>query len=139
LVLGEYIDHNTSHRPHRALQQSPPAGRPHPPAPGANVRVLRRDRLGGLIREYSQVAYNVTGLSAPTGCLHTTARRAGPGSFCPGTNQASAIRQCRGRWLLDMSGAAFTCAGAQPGQGSSGNLSSALACILAPESARFRR
>ena len=56
LVLGEYIDHYDTHRPHRALQQSPPAGRPHPPAPSANARVLRRDRLGGLIREYSQVA-----------------------------------------------------------------------------------
>ena len=56
LVLGEYIDHYNSHRPHRALQQRPPAGRRHPPASGANVRVLRRDRLGGLIREYSQVA-----------------------------------------------------------------------------------
>jgi putative transposase len=56
LVLGEYIDHYDTHRPHRTLQQSPPAGRTYPPAPSANVRVLRRDRLGGLIREYSQVA-----------------------------------------------------------------------------------
>ncbi len=56
LMLGEYVDHYNSHRPHRALQQGPPAGRPHPPALGGNVRVLRRDRLGGLIREYSQVA-----------------------------------------------------------------------------------
>ena len=56
LVLGEYADHYNQHRPHRALQQAPPAGRPQPPALGANVRVLRRDRLGGLIREYSQVA-----------------------------------------------------------------------------------
>jgi transposase InsO family protein len=56
LVLGEYADHYNSHRRHRVLQQGPPAGRPHPPAPGANVRVLRRDRLGGLIHEYSQVA-----------------------------------------------------------------------------------
>ena len=56
LVLGEYIDHYDTHRPHRTLQQSPPAGRPHPPAPTANVRVLRRDRLGGLIHEYFQVA-----------------------------------------------------------------------------------
>jgi hypothetical protein len=55
LVLGEYIDHN-SHRPHRALQQQPPAGRPDPPAPAARVRILHRDRLGGVIREYSQVA-----------------------------------------------------------------------------------
>ena len=56
LILDEYIDHYNTHRPHRALRQNSPAGRPHPPAPGANVRVLRRDRLGGLIREYAQVA-----------------------------------------------------------------------------------
>ncbi|HEY6792097.1 MAG TPA: integrase core domain-containing protein [Trebonia sp.] len=48
LVLDEHADHYNSHRPHRALHQGPPAGRPHPPAPGARVRVLRRDRLGGL-------------------------------------------------------------------------------------------
>jgi len=56
LVLGEYIDHYNVHRPHRTLCQSPPAGREHPPTLGANVRVLRRDRLGGLIHEYAQVA-----------------------------------------------------------------------------------
>jgi putative transposase len=55
LVLDEYVDHYNVHRPHRALQQHPPAGRSHRPAPGANVRVLCRDRLGGLIHEYSQV------------------------------------------------------------------------------------
>jgi hypothetical protein len=41
---------------HRALQQSPPAGRVHPLADVTSIRVLRRDRLGGLIHEYSQVA-----------------------------------------------------------------------------------
>jgi putative transposase len=56
LILGEFADHYNSHRPHRALEQHPPAGRPHPPTLGANVRILRRDRLGGLIHEYSQVA-----------------------------------------------------------------------------------
>jgi putative transposase len=56
LVLSEYTDHYNDHRPHRTLKQNPPAGRPHPTALGANVRVLHRDRLGGLIREYSQVA-----------------------------------------------------------------------------------
>jgi putative transposase len=56
LVLGEYIDHYNQHRPHRALQQCPPAGRRQPPAPGADVQILRRDRLGGLIREYAQAA-----------------------------------------------------------------------------------
>ena len=56
LVLSEYAGHYNLHCPHRALQQAPPAGRPAPSAPGASVRVLRRDRLGGLIHEYSQVA-----------------------------------------------------------------------------------
>ena len=31
LVLDEYVDHYNVHRPHRALQQNPPAGRVHPP------------------------------------------------------------------------------------------------------------
>ena len=56
LVLDEYIDHYNASRPHRALQQKPPAGRAHPPAEVTGIRVLRRDRLGGLIHEYSQVA-----------------------------------------------------------------------------------
>jgi len=56
LVLGEYVDHYNVHRPHRALQQNPPAGRTQPPAEATGVRVLRRDRLGGLIHEYTQVA-----------------------------------------------------------------------------------
>ena len=56
LVLSEYTDHYNQHRPHRMLQQSPPAGRPHRPTLGANIRVVRRARLGGLIREYAQVA-----------------------------------------------------------------------------------
>ncbi|HXL91095.1 MAG TPA: integrase core domain-containing protein [Streptosporangiaceae bacterium] len=56
LVLSEYLDHYNTCRPHRALHQSPPAGPAHAPVPGADVRVLRRDRLGGLIHEYAQVA-----------------------------------------------------------------------------------
>jgi putative transposase len=56
LVLDEYADHYNTHRPHRTLEQSPPAGRPLPPALGANVQVLRRDRLGGVIHEYAQIA-----------------------------------------------------------------------------------
>jgi putative transposase len=56
LVLREYVEHYNVHRPHRTLCQSPPAGREHPPAMSENVRVLRRDRLGGLIHEYAQVA-----------------------------------------------------------------------------------
>jgi putative transposase len=56
LVLGEYADHYNTHRPHRTLSQYPPTGRTDPPAKGACVRVLRRNRLGGLTHEYDQVA-----------------------------------------------------------------------------------
>jgi len=53
LVLGEYTDHYNSHRPHRTLHLDPPGGRAQPPAEVAGMRVLRRDRLGGLIHEYA--------------------------------------------------------------------------------------
>jgi putative transposase len=56
LVLDEYVDHYNTHRPHRALHQNPPTWRSHPPVPGTNIQVLRRDRLGGLIHEYAQLA-----------------------------------------------------------------------------------
>ena len=56
LVLSEYLDHYNTGRPHRTLHQNPPAGATHAPSPGVDVRVLRRDRLGGLIHEYAQVA-----------------------------------------------------------------------------------
>ena len=55
LVLQEYIEHYNTHRPHRSLHQQPPAGATPPPS-GAHVRPLRRDRLGGLVHEYVQVA-----------------------------------------------------------------------------------
>ena len=54
-VLREYVDHYNTHRPHRSLQQHPPARRT-PPGSGATIRPLRRSRLGGLIHEYVQVA-----------------------------------------------------------------------------------
>jgi hypothetical protein len=56
LVLADYVKHYNVHRPHRTLCQRPPAGRGRPPAVSLNARVLRRDRLGGLMHEYSQVA-----------------------------------------------------------------------------------
>jgi putative transposase len=56
LVLSEYADHYNTRRPHRTLHQNPPAGPRRTRDPGAKVRVLRRDRLGGLIHEYAQVA-----------------------------------------------------------------------------------
>ncbi len=55
-TLSEYADHYNTHRPHRTLSQRPPDGKiPVAPADD-NTRVRRRDRLGGLIHEYSQVA-----------------------------------------------------------------------------------
>ena len=56
IALLGYVAHHNQHRPHRALGQAPPQGAVPPPAPAANVRVLRVDRLGGLIQEYIQVA-----------------------------------------------------------------------------------
>ena len=56
LVLDEYVDHYNTHRPHRALHQNPPAGRQDPTPAATSMRVLRRDRPGGLLREYAQVA-----------------------------------------------------------------------------------
>jgi len=55
VVLRAYVQHFNTHRPHRSLDQGPPAGST-PPRSGATVQPLRRDRLGGLIREYVQVA-----------------------------------------------------------------------------------
>ena len=55
IVLREYVQHFNTHRPHRSLDQHPPAG-DTPPESGDAIRVLRRDRLGGLVHEYLQVA-----------------------------------------------------------------------------------
>ena len=55
-VLAEYTTHYNDHRPHRSLGQRPPTGQPAPPPDRTNTRHLRRDRLGGLIHEYLQVA-----------------------------------------------------------------------------------
>ena len=56
LVLDEYAGPCSTRRPHRALQQNPPVGRVHPPVEMTSMRILRRDRLGGPIREHVQVA-----------------------------------------------------------------------------------
>ena len=57
-VLGEFVDHYTTHRPHRTIGQAPPC-----PSAAADVgsatpagTVVRTDRLGGLIHEYRLVA-----------------------------------------------------------------------------------
>jgi putative transposase len=55
-VLGEYAEHYNVHRPHRALRQAPPLGPGEPAVFVLAGRVVWRDRLGGLIHEYAQVA-----------------------------------------------------------------------------------
>jgi putative transposase len=55
-VLAEYADHYNSHRPHRALGQAPPLGPDESALDVPTGSVVRRDRLGGLIYEYAQVA-----------------------------------------------------------------------------------
>ena len=55
-VLAEYVDHYNLHRPHRALGQAPPLRPGVPVVVAPPARIERRDRLGGLIHEYAQVA-----------------------------------------------------------------------------------
>jgi putative transposase len=57
-VLRVFVDHYNTHRPHRSLNLAPPDPSERrvrvarPPTAG----VERRDRLGGLIHEYSLAA-----------------------------------------------------------------------------------
>jgi transposase InsO family protein len=54
-VLTEYETHFNTHRPHRTLNQASPL-RARPDPVDAGIKVIRRDRLGGLLHEYAQVA-----------------------------------------------------------------------------------
>jgi hypothetical protein len=58
LVVDEYAHHFNDHRPHRSLGQGSPSGLHAPPRPAEveQTRIIRHDRLGGLIHEYTQVA-----------------------------------------------------------------------------------
>ena len=55
-VLAEYERHFNEHRPHRALRQAAPLQPLPDPQPTHDFRVCRRDRLGGVLHEYTQVA-----------------------------------------------------------------------------------
>jgi putative transposase len=56
-VLREYVAYYNTHRPHRTLEQRPPFLKPAPlSALDHECRVWRRDRLGGLLREYELAA-----------------------------------------------------------------------------------
>jgi putative transposase len=54
-VLTEYESHFNEHRPHRALNHASPL-RALPDPVNADIEITRRDRLGGLLHEYTQVA-----------------------------------------------------------------------------------
>jgi putative transposase len=58
-ILGVFVDHYNGHRPHRALCLAPPDPRRPAVAPAStsvHSRILRRDRLGGVIHEYALAA-----------------------------------------------------------------------------------
>ena len=58
-VLDVFADHYNGHRPHRALGLKPPHPTRAPVAPAAESReacVQRRDRLGGVVHEYTLAA-----------------------------------------------------------------------------------
>jgi hypothetical protein len=53
-VLDEYVDHYNSPRPHRGLRLHPPNGQVHGVSTTGVIRC--RERLGGLLREYSRTS-----------------------------------------------------------------------------------
>ncbi|MEU6789121.1 integrase core domain-containing protein [Nonomuraea angiospora] len=54
-VPAAYETHFNEHQPHRSLSQAVPLRALSDPVEG-DIKVIRRDRLGGLIHEYVQVA-----------------------------------------------------------------------------------
>ena len=54
-VLAEYESHFNGYRPHRALNHASPL-RALPDPIDADINAIRRDRLDGLLHEYTQVA-----------------------------------------------------------------------------------
>ena len=55
-VLREFERHYNDHRPHRSLAQAAPLRPLSHPTMSEIHNIRRRDRLGGLIHEYQQVA-----------------------------------------------------------------------------------
>ena len=70
-LVIDYIDHYNTHRPHRWLDQRPPAPTQPPNTNAQPLRIIRATRCGGLINEYQKAARpTTTGFRAPTRCWH---------------------------------------------------------------------
>jgi putative transposase len=64
-VLRIFVDHDNTHRPHRALKLLPPQ-RAQPPPTTTVGEIRRHDRLGALIHEYHRdAARGATRLMVP--------------------------------------------------------------------------
>jgi hypothetical protein len=68
-VLAEYVAHFNHHRPHRALSQAAPLRSLPSPAAPSQLRLRRRDLLGGLIHEYTPGRMTWMTSSAPKGFM----------------------------------------------------------------------
>ena len=55
-LVVDYIDHYNTHRPHRSLEQRPPAATDPPDQPDRHHQVARSARCNGLINEYRNAA-----------------------------------------------------------------------------------
>jgi len=55
-LVADYIDHYNQHRPHRSLEQRPPAGTIAGSPPDRPLQVVKSPRCGGLINEYRNAA-----------------------------------------------------------------------------------
>ena len=56
-ILDVFVNHYNGHRPHRSLSLAPPGSRrPATVSSSGDARILRRDRLGGVIHEYVRAA-----------------------------------------------------------------------------------
>ena len=55
-VARVFVDHYNAHRPHRSLELTPPLAIDRDRPTGSPHDMKRRDRLGGLVHEYSYAA-----------------------------------------------------------------------------------